>query len=142
MLVYAESPSAPDSGAILDRLLTRLGCSSRMLLAHPLNPALGGTTSLAGAPVAPADVGTVRLVRREAPSARSIFEDTPITSPEVWQPLQMRRVTLQLDRLLDPGLRRLQPRWNGVRIERNASKWHDSALRKNPAYRRFTHPCG
>lgn len=92
VLIYAESPSAPDSAAVLDRLLVRLGCSSRMMLAHPLNPALGGTTSLAGAPVAQADVGTVRLVRREAPAARSIFEDTPITPPEVWQPLQMRRV--------------------------------------------------
>jgi hypothetical protein len=92
MLVYAESASLPDSAAMLDRLLERLGCSSRMILAHSLAPALGGTTTLSGAPATPADVGTVKLVRREAPSARSIFEDTPITSPEVWQPLQMRRI--------------------------------------------------
>lgn len=92
MLIYAESASAPDSAAVLDRFLARLGCSSRMVLAHPLSPALGGTTSLTGAPLPQADAGMVRLVRREAPAAHSIFEDTPITSPEVWQPLQMRRV--------------------------------------------------
>jgi hypothetical protein len=92
MLIYAESPSSPDSAATLDRYLARLGCASRMLLAHPLSPALGGTTSLTGVPAPETEVGTVRLVRREAPAARSIFEDTPITSPEVWQPLQMRRV--------------------------------------------------
>jgi hypothetical protein len=92
MLVYAETANLPDSAAVLDRLLARLGCSVRMTVAHSLAPALGGTTSLDGAPVPPADVGTVKLVRREAPAARSIFEDTPITSPEIWQPLQMRRV--------------------------------------------------
>jgi hypothetical protein len=63
-----------------------------MILAHSLSPALGGTTGLTGAPVPPTDVGTVKLVRREGAAARSIFEDTPITSPEIWQPLQMRRV--------------------------------------------------
>jgi hypothetical protein len=92
MLVYAESAPHPDAAATLDRLLARLGCSSRMVLAHSLSPALGGTTSLTGEPLPPADVGTVKLVRREGPAARSIFEDTPITSPEIWQPLQMRRV--------------------------------------------------
>jgi hypothetical protein len=92
MLVYAESAPHPDAAATLDRLLARLGCSSRMVLAHSLSPALGGTTSLAGEPVPPADVGMVKLVRREGVSAHSIFEDTPITSPEIWQPLQLRRV--------------------------------------------------
>ena len=38
------------------------------------------------------DALLVKLVRREPPSAHSIFEDTPITTPDVWQPLQMRRV--------------------------------------------------
>jgi len=92
MLVYASSPPAPDAAGVLARFLARLGCSSRMLLPHPLTPALGGTTSLLGLPVPPADVGTVRLVRREAPNAHSIFEDTPIVPPEIWQPLQMRRI--------------------------------------------------
>src|SRR5260221_104294 len=60
---------------------------------RPARPCFaGGTTSLAGAPVVAGDVATVRLVRREAPSAESIFTDTPVVPPEVWQPLQMRRV--------------------------------------------------
>lgn len=92
MLVYAESTADADSASELDRLLAGLGCGTRMLLAHPLTPLLGGTTSLAGTPVQPADVGTVRLLRRQGSGARSIFQDTPITSPEIWQPLQMRRV--------------------------------------------------
>jgi hypothetical protein len=92
MLLYAETSPAPDAAQLLDRLLTRLGCSSRMVLAHPITPALGGTTSLTGDALAPTDVATVRLVRRETPGAHSIFEDTQVVSPEVWQPLQMRRV--------------------------------------------------
>jgi hypothetical protein len=92
MLLYAEAPPGPDAAHLLDALLARLGCSSRMALAHALTPALGGTTSISGDPVMLSDVATVRLVRREPPSARSIFEDTPVVGPEVWQPLQMRRV--------------------------------------------------
>jgi hypothetical protein len=92
MLIYAEVPPVPDAALLLDRLLAKLGCGSRMALAHALSPALGGTTSLTGDALAPTDVATVRLVRREASSAHSIFEDTPVVSPEVWQPLQMRRV--------------------------------------------------
>ncbi|HMI88976.1 MAG TPA: hypothetical protein VK550_33085 [Polyangiaceae bacterium] len=91
MLLYIES-DAPDAGGALDRLLGNLGCSSKMLLAHSLGPALGGTTSLDGTPVAPADTASVRLVRHAAPGAKSIFEDTPVVPPEVWQPLQMRRI--------------------------------------------------
>jgi hypothetical protein len=92
MLIYAETTPLPDAPQVLDRLLARLGCSSRMTLAHALTPALGGTTSISGSPIAPTDVATVRLVRREGPSAHSIFEETPVVAPEVWQPLQMRRV--------------------------------------------------
>src|SRR5437762_10798278 len=57
MLVYVTSTPAPDAAALLDRFLAGLGCSSRMMLPHPLTPALGGTTSLAGLAVPPADVG-------------------------------------------------------------------------------------
>jgi hypothetical protein len=91
MLVYAET-DAPESGATLEKLLGELGCSSKMFLAHSLAPALGGTTGLDGAPVALAETASVRLVRRDAPGAKSIFEDTPVVPPEVWQPLQMRRI--------------------------------------------------
>jgi hypothetical protein len=92
MLIYAEASGSPDLGRELDRLLERLGCSSRMALPHSLSPALGGTTTLAGTPAAPRQGSTVRLVRKQAPGATTIFEDTPIVPPEVWQPLQMRRV--------------------------------------------------
>jgi len=91
MLLYAET-DAPDSAPALERLLGALGCSSKMLLAHSLAPALGGTTNLDGAPAVPGDTASVRLVRRSGPGARSIFEDTPVVPPEVWQPLQMRRI--------------------------------------------------
>jgi hypothetical protein len=91
MLVYAET-DAPDAARALEHLLGTLGCSSKMLLARALAPALGGTTSLDGTPVVPADTASVRLVRRSAPGAKSIFEDTPVVPPEVWQPLQMRRI--------------------------------------------------
>jgi hypothetical protein len=91
MLLYAET-DAPESARALERLLGTMGCSSKMLLAHSLAPALGGTTSLDGAPVVPADTASVRLVRRSGPGAKSIFEDTPVVPPEVWQPLQMRRI--------------------------------------------------
>jgi hypothetical protein len=91
MLVYAET-EAPEAARALDQLLGNLGCSSKMLLVRALAPALGGTTGLDGAPVAPTDTASVRLVRRAAPGAKSIFEDTPVVPPEVWQPLQMRRI--------------------------------------------------
>jgi hypothetical protein len=94
MLIYAQSPAAPDAAQVLDKLLAQLGCGARMMLAHPLSPALGGTTTLAGspAPLPASESATVRLVRRQAPGAKSIFQDTPVVPPEVWQPLQMRRV--------------------------------------------------
>jgi hypothetical protein len=91
MLLYIEA-DAPESGAALGRLLGELGCSSKMFLAHSLAPALGGTTGLDGAPAPVTETASVRLVRRAAPGAKSIFEDTPVVSPEVWQPLQMRRI--------------------------------------------------
>jgi hypothetical protein len=91
MLLYVET-DAPDAARALDRLLGSLGCTSKMLLAHSLAPALGGTTRLDGMPVVPTDTASVRLVRRAGPGAKSIFEDTPIVPPEVWQPLQMRRI--------------------------------------------------
>jgi hypothetical protein len=91
-LLYAESTAAPDAAKQIDALLARLGCSNRMILAHALSPALGGTITLEGDAAKPSDGPTVRLVRREIKSASTIFDDTPVVPPEVWQPLQMRRV--------------------------------------------------
>jgi hypothetical protein len=91
MLLYVET-DVTDAARSLDQLLTKLGCSSKMFLSRALAPALGGTTGLDGAPVTLADTASVRLVRRAGPGAKSIFEDTPVVPPEVWQPLQMRRI--------------------------------------------------
>jgi hypothetical protein len=91
MLLYIETDT-PESGVALGKLLTDLGCSSKMFVAHSLAPALGGTTGLDGAPAPLTETASVRLVRHAAPGAKSIFEDTPVVPPEVWQPLQMRRI--------------------------------------------------
>jgi hypothetical protein len=91
MLLYVET-DVTDAARSLDQLLAKLGCSSKMFLSRALAPALGGTTGLDGAPVTLADTASVRLVRRAGPGAKSIFEDTPVVPPEVWQPLQMRRI--------------------------------------------------
>ncbi|HEY3593555.1 MAG TPA: hypothetical protein VGL13_06765, partial [Polyangiaceae bacterium] len=92
MLVYAEASAADDAGKHIDALLTTLGCSTRMLLAHPLSPALGGTTTLDGLAAKPSDAASIRLVRRETKGATTIFDDTPVVPPDIWQPLQSRRI--------------------------------------------------
>jgi hypothetical protein len=97
MLTYAQLAKSSvrmptESGAVLDGVLARLGCSSRMLLLHALEPALGGVTDLAGRTATPNEGATLRLIRAQGPGARPIFEDTPIAPPSVWQPLQMKRV--------------------------------------------------
>jgi hypothetical protein len=93
MLVYAEtSASGEHAAASLDSLLASIGCTSRMLLPHGLSTAIGGTTGLDGSPPREVEGAKLRLVRGPGPGARSIFEDTPIVGPEVWQPLQMRRI--------------------------------------------------
>ena len=82
-----SSGRLPDAPQVLDRLLARLGCSSRMMLAHALTPALGGTTSLSGNPALPTDVrhrASGDAARRPAPTRSS---RTPRSfAPEVWQP--------------------------------------------------------
>jgi hypothetical protein len=97
MLTYVQiartsAPTPAESGAALDALLARLGCSSRMLLAHSLQPALGGSNDLAGRTATINEGATLRMLRTEGPGARSIFEDTPIVPQSVWQPLQLKRV--------------------------------------------------
>jgi hypothetical protein len=108
MLVYAEivgsdgakegadprdAAAAPRGNAqVLERVLGRLGCSSRLMLPHALHPALAGSHLLSGAPAPLVEGATVRLVRGEGPGARSIFEDTPVVPLEVWYPLQQKRI--------------------------------------------------
>src|SRR6185369_1986561 len=95
MLVWVElAPDVPRDAATvdaLDGLLARLGCSVRMAVPDG-RALLGGAQDLAGDPAAPPADGIVaRLVRAEMPAARKVF-DTPIVSPNVWQPLQAQRV--------------------------------------------------
>jgi hypothetical protein len=98
MLLYVEvdKPAAEgtaDQGKAIDELLKKLGCSTRMLLPHPLALALGGDTSLEGAVIrAPSTPTTVRLARAESASAKRLFEDTPVVPLSVWYPLQQQRI--------------------------------------------------
>ena len=91
MLVYAEvqeGRQAGQDGALLTKLLDRLGCSSKLLLSQPLLPTFGSEQ----------DAGArrfdrvVQFVRIEAPGATRIFESTPIVDPSEWAPLQARRI--------------------------------------------------
>ncbi len=93
MLVYAEvqkdrRPAA--DGAMLAGLLDKLGCSSKLLLEHAWSPDFSESDGGQGATAHAGRV--VRLVRTEAPGGRRIFQDTPITEPDVWVPLQARRI--------------------------------------------------
>ena len=95
MLAWIElAPETPRDKATvdaLDALLTKLGCSARYAVPEG-RVLLGGSQDLAGEPTSPPREGLVaRLVRGEAPAAKKVF-DTPIVSPNVWQPLQAQRV--------------------------------------------------
>jgi len=115
MLVYAElvtsarpagDPPSGDAGTpgaaagassadakMLDELLKKLGCGTRLLLAHPLGVALGGDTSLGGDAIRPpTGPNAIRLVRAQAAGAKRIFEDTPVVPFNVWYPLQQKRI--------------------------------------------------
>jgi hypothetical protein len=102
MLVWVELPPGvrpdPSASAAMDAVLSRLGCSARMLLPGDARALLGGALDAAGGPVAPSlrsppgTFLTSRLVRAAAPDAHPIFVDTPIVPIAVWQPLQAKRV--------------------------------------------------
>ena len=94
MLVYVELPvAAAANGHALEELLKRLGCSSRVVLDHPLRVALGGDTDLGGVAVrAPSGAGAVRLDRVDAANGRRLFESTPIVPYDTWYPLQQKRI--------------------------------------------------
>lgn len=96
MLVWIELPPAehPDAqtAATMDALLESLGCSERTMLPGDARALPGGTLDAAGQPLPAAVAPSVRLSRAHAPDAHSIFPDTPIVPPAVWQPLQAKRV--------------------------------------------------
>ncbi len=90
-LAPETAPSAT-SAKVMDALLARAGCSSRMLVTGESRALLGGTLDLAVQPFEAAIGATAaRLVRGAAPGARLAF-DTPVVPPAVWQPLESQRV--------------------------------------------------
>ncbi len=89
--VVATARASAGDGNMLGKLLDQLGATQRLFLDAPLEAAIGGERDLAGHPVA-ARADTTRLTRRDAPGGRRIFRDTPIVAPDVWYPLQAKRV--------------------------------------------------
>jgi len=73
------------------KLLERLGCSSRALVAGDVRAYLGGSLDTGAQPASPG-VPLVRLVRTPAPGARAYFETNEIVPQSVWYPLQQQRV--------------------------------------------------
>ncbi|HEY3234200.1 MAG TPA: hypothetical protein VGJ84_05760, partial [Polyangiaceae bacterium] len=94
MGVYVEVSAGSgrrEAAAALSRTLKQIGCEALVRIDRPLDLAIGGDRDLAGHPVARNQRGAVRLVRRQAPGAERIFEQTPIVLPSVWAPLQAGR---------------------------------------------------
>jgi hypothetical protein len=90
-LVYAIA-DAP-AGPALKALLQQLGCSQVMLAPKGFAAHLGDSLDLGGELAK--DTLTqpvVALVRGEAPSARVLFPETPVVDPQIWAPLQARKV--------------------------------------------------
>jgi hypothetical protein len=96
MLEWVElPPDAPADAAMahaLDALLAHDGCGTRLLVEGSARALLGGSLDLDGAKATPPLGSSARLVRGQAPSARTYFDSTPIVGPGVWQPLQRERV--------------------------------------------------
>jgi hypothetical protein len=89
----ALAATAPLDAKMLEQLLKKLGCSSRLFLAEPLPVALGGDTDLGGSAArAPSGANVVRLARAVAPGAQRIFPDTPVVPFGTWYPLQQQRI--------------------------------------------------
>jgi len=86
-----EDPASPEVSDAMLKMLERIGCSSRGLLAGDLRAFLGGTLDIGAEPAQVAGVA-IRLGRDSTPGAKQIFESTPIVQQAVWQPLQSQRV--------------------------------------------------
>ena len=78
--------------AAMSTLLQRAGCSTRVAIVSPTRVLPGGTLDARGEAARVPSTGTVaRLVRGSTPGAKLVF-DTPVVSPNVWQPIQSQRV--------------------------------------------------
>jgi hypothetical protein len=98
MLVYVRpTTTTPQGGgaghaAVLRQLLTQMGCKNILFFRQPLGAVLGeNSTPSSDAPAAKQGTGVV-LVRRAGPGAKQIFPETPIVKPQVWAPMQQKRV--------------------------------------------------
>jgi hypothetical protein len=92
--VEVDPSSTPDAGLLqsIDDRLASLGCSIRLAVEGRAKALLGGASGLDGVPASAPPPPFVRLVRGETPSARPYFTDTKVVGPNVWQPLQSKRV--------------------------------------------------
>jgi len=92
MLLYAEAPTqSAQSRADLVAAMARAGGKPALWLSDAWNVALGGDRPVRGAAL-PATRRRLTLVRQAVPSARSLFPETPVVPPSVWQPLQSKRL--------------------------------------------------
>jgi hypothetical protein len=95
MLFYAElpgTPRAPEDTKLLELSLASLGCREALYVSKSAGFSIGGTTELSGASTTLLPKKHVRLARRDGPSAQRIFTETPVVHPDVWYPLQSKRV--------------------------------------------------
>ncbi len=89
VMVIADAPSGPALRAILQQL----GCSQVIIPPKGLDVRPGGSLDLAGELAkTPLSGSIVTLERAQAPAARELFPSTPVVDPNVWQPLQAKRV--------------------------------------------------
>jgi hypothetical protein len=89
-LMPDDKPDAATAERML-KLLEKLGCSARGLVAADVRAFLGGSLDIGGQPATVVGTGP-RLLRTLAPGARAIFESTEIVPQSVWFPLQQQRV--------------------------------------------------
>jgi hypothetical protein len=92
--VYLEIMSGHERGSdtrLLSSTLAELGCSQVVLFEQSLLAANGGVRGLDGRAPTTQKRG-VHLVRGVAPGARRFFKDTPVVHPDIWAPLQRKRV--------------------------------------------------
>jgi hypothetical protein len=89
-LAPEDKPDAASADAMM-KLLEKLGCGARGLVAGSLRAFPGGSLDATGQASAPPAI-TARLVRAPAPGARAYFESTPIVAASVWSPLQQAKV--------------------------------------------------
>jgi len=101
VIALAEAPA----GASLRSLLQQLGCSMVLIPPKGLDLRLGGSLDLGGELAKTPLAGTVvTLDRAQAPAARELFPQTPVVEPNVWQPLQSKRVRYFGKKAVKPGV--------------------------------------